>query len=40
MAEEDVLENTPETFQRLIDETNEWKDKYFRAVRKVNMYKI
>jgi molecular chaperone GrpE len=32
MIEEDVLENTPETFQRLIDETNEWKDKYLRAV--------
>lgn len=32
MAEDDVLENTPETFQRLISETNEWKDKYLRAV--------
>jgi len=27
---EDELENTPETFQRLINETNEWKDKYLR----------
>lgn len=36
---EEVLENTPETFQRLIDETNEYKDKYLRVEAEAQNYK-
>ena len=35
---DDVLENTPENFQRLINETNDWKDKYLReAAESINI---
>ena len=29
---EEVLENTPESFQKLVDKVNDYKDKYLRAV--------
>jgi|688.fasta_scaffold445012_2 molecular chaperone GrpE len=32
MNEDDVLENTPETFEKLTNEVNEYKDKYYRAL--------
>jgi molecular chaperone GrpE len=35
----DILENTPETFERLVNETNEYKDKYLRAVADHDNYK-
>lgn len=37
---DDVLENTPENFQRLIKEANDWKDKYLReAAESINLKK-
>ncbi len=32
MESNEILENTPETFETLINEVNEFKDKYYRAV--------
>ena len=39
MNTDDQLENTPETFQKLINETNEYKDKYLRAVAEAQNFK-
>lgn len=36
---EEILENTPETFQRLINEANEYKDKYLRVEAESQNYK-
>lgn len=32
MENEEVLENTPETLEQLVNEVNDYKDKYYRAV--------
>lgn len=32
MENEEVLENTPETLEQLVNELNDYKDKYYRAV--------
>ena len=32
MENEEVLENTPETLKQLVNEVNDYKDKYYRAV--------
>lgn len=35
----DILENTPETFEKLINEVNEYRDKYLRAVADAQNHK-
>ena len=36
---DEVLENNPETFQRLIDEANDWKDKFYRQAAEADNLK-